>query len=78
MLSPAGVVIKPEGFEFGGNVRKDGAKVKGKQKAFLKFVKHGWEKKWSPFGVMRKSGAWIGKSMIKSYITRRMGDTLNE
>ena len=31
-----------------------------------------WGKKWSPFGVMRKSGKTIGKKLIKGYLTKRM------
>lgn len=42
----------------------------------FKVAQTAWEKKWSAFGIMRKSGSWIGKKLIKSYINRRMAEQL--
>lgn len=69
MLSPVGVPIKQE------NEGIPTAKFKnGKQppKLVRTIAKTVWAKKWSPFGVMRKSGKWIGKKMIKRYTSNRM------
>ena len=71
MLSPAGVVIKPENFSY----KK--AKIKGKQKFVFKIAKRAWKNKWSPFGIMRKSGSLIGKQLIKFYMNRRMRSSLS-
>ena len=41
-------------------------------------IETAWEKKWSVFGIMRKSGSLIGRKMIKSYVKRRMAETFSE
>ena len=69
MLSPVGVSVKPDGFELGKMRSKEG---RGPPPRVLSLVKHAWEKKWSPFGVLRGCGSWIGKKFIKSYVTKRM------
>ncbi|TNV79164.1 hypothetical protein FGO68_gene16455 [Halteria grandinella] len=63
LLSPAGVMKKPDDFD-ASRLRRRGM--------LFKLVTRAWEKKWSPFGLMRKSGSWIGRSLIKSYLNRRM------
>lgn len=73
MLSPAGVCLKPEQFRISGIVRSN----KG-PKFLLKLAVKSWENKWSPFGIMRKSGGWIGNKMIKTYINKRLGDSIKE
>lgn len=61
-----GVCIKPENYDF-NNFR---------QGTFAKLVKTAWKNKWSPFGVLRKSGSVIADSLIKKFISRRMEDSL--
>ncbi len=76
MLSPAGIVDMPPDFDISQMKFKNGRKGPGK---FLKSVATSvWEKKWSPFGVMRKSGKHLGKKIIKSYLNKRMGDLPKE
>lgn len=72
MLSPAGIVDKPEGFDIFN--QKMPSSTKKPPKILKKLVKTVWKKKWSPFGVMRKSGSFIGKKIIKSYLNKRMSD----
>jgi cardiolipin-specific phospholipase len=67
MLSPAGVMTKPANFDEQAERRRG---------IFFKLVTTAWEKKWSPFGILRKSGSWIGRSLIKKYVNRRMGASL--
>ena len=61
-----GVCIKPENYNF-DNYR---------QGTLGKLIKKAWKNKWSPFGVLRKSGSLIGNSLIKKYISRRLVDSL--
>jgi len=75
MLSPAGIVEMPPDFDISKMKFKNGKKPSKMVKAIGESV---WEKKWSPFGVMRKSGKHIGKKIIKSYLNRRMGDLPKE
>lgn len=75
MLSPAGVVYVPADFDISSMKFKNGKKPHKMLKSIGKSV---WEKKWSPFGLMRKSGAFLGKKIIKSYLNRRMGDLPTE
>ena len=71
MLSPAGIVQKPEGFDVFSQKLPSGRKP---PKIFKSLIKTVWTKKWSPFGVMRKSGSFLGKRIIKSYLNKRMSD----
>jgi hypothetical protein len=50
---------------------KDG---RGPPKWLRKIASKAWKNKWSPFGIMRASGSCIGKKMIKSYLSKRMGE----
>jgi len=72
MLSPAGVPAKPDGLDL--TKMEFGPKKKVPSKFSIMLAKKVWAKKWSPFGVMRKSGKFIGKKMIKSYMSKRMAD----
>ena len=71
MLSPAGVVEVEPDFDLSKVQLKKG---KGPPKLLRKLAKTIWKHKWSPFGAMRKSGSWLGKRIIKSYLNRRMAD----
>lgn len=75
MLSPAGVVDVPPDFDITKLKFKNGKKPPKIAKALGTKI---WKQKWSPFGVMRKSGARLGKKIIKSYLNRRMGDLPKE
>ena len=75
MLSPAGVPQKAEGDDMPKVKNKKG---RGPPKWARAVAKKAWKKKWSPFGMMRKGGALIGKKMIKSYLSKRMGDLPKE
>ena len=75
MLSPAGVPYVPPDFDVSQLRFKNGKKPSKLLKSIGKNV---WNKKWSPFGVMRKSGALLGKKIIKSYLNKRMGDLPKE
>jgi hypothetical protein len=72
MLSPVGVGIKPADLDL--TKMKFGPNKKSPSKFGIYMGKKVWEKKWSPFGVMRKSGKVIGKKMIKGYLSKRMSD----
>ena len=74
MLSPAGVVVKPENYVFGVARPRNG---QGPPKFVQNIARLTWKHKWSPFGMMRKSGGLIGKKLIKTYITRRLSGTLS-
>jgi pimeloyl-ACP methyl ester carboxylesterase len=67
MLSPAGVCQKPPTFNIDN--------YKGK---IVSLAKTAWKNKWSPFGILRKSGSLIARKMIKKYLTRRMRDGLTD
>ena len=41
-------------------------------------VETAWEKKWSAFGIMRKSGSLLGRKLINTYLKRRMAGTFTE
>jgi pimeloyl-ACP methyl ester carboxylesterase len=69
LLSPAGVMIKPKDFD-AEKIRRRGM--------FFKIVTKAWEKKWSPFGIMRKTGSWMGRWFIKKYLTRRMNLSIQD
>jgi cardiolipin-specific phospholipase len=69
MLSPAGVVKRPEDFDFANMKFKNGRSPPSWVKSLATSA---WENQWSPFGVMRKSGSLIGKSLIKNYVNKRM------
>jgi pimeloyl-ACP methyl ester carboxylesterase len=73
MLSPVGVCIKPEGFDV-----KKLQKGRGPPTFIRKMFLSAWENKWSPFGLMRKTGSWGGKKMVNYYLNRRIGDALND
>jgi hypothetical protein len=75
MLSPAGIVEKPPGFDVFSQKTPSGRKPNKFAKSLIKKV---WKKKWSPFGVMRKSGAFLGKRIIKGYLNTRMSDLNKE
>lgn len=72
MLSPIGVGVKPENFDL--KDMKFGPDKKSPSKFGVYMGKKIWDKKWSPFGVMRKSGKTIGKKIIKGYMNKRMSD----
>jgi len=74
MLSPAGVVWVPPDFDITQMKFKNGKKP---NKLFKSIATSIWEKKWSPFGVMRTS-KFIGKKIIKSYLKKRMGMLTDE
>jgi cardiolipin-specific phospholipase len=71
MLSPAGVCAKPEDFDVKKMRFKDG---RGPPKFIRKIASSAWSNKWSPFGVMRKSGSLFGSFLIKKYVNGRMGN----
>jgi len=73
MLSPAGVCKKPDGFDF-----KNLKKGQGPPKFIKKMARSAWKNKWSPFGMMRKSGSWGAKKMVNYYLNRRIGDALKD
>ena len=58
MLSPAGVVYIPPDFDIMKKLKTKGNEPSKLAKSFGKKV---WKKKWSPFGLMRKSGSYLGK-----------------
>ena len=72
MLSPVGVPFKPEEVEPRPENRR------GPPKIVRSLVESAWEKKWSVFGMMRKSGSFIGRKLINSYLKRRMAGTFTE
>lgn len=73
MLSPAGVCQKPEGFDLSKI-----PKGQGPPGWVKKIATSAWKNKWSPFGLMRKSGSWVGKKMTNFYISRRLANVLTE
>jgi len=73
MLSPAGVCVKPEGFD-----PKNIQKGRGPPKFIRKMFVSAWENKWSPFGMMRKSGSWGAKKLVNYYLNRRIGEALQD
>ena len=75
MLSPAGVNKKPDDFDFSKMKFKKG---QGPPKWVRSLATTVWDKQWSPFGLMRKSGKLIGKSLIKNYLNKRMGNLPKE
>lgn len=72
MLSPVGVVVKPEDFDPKNFARKG----RGPPKFIRKMAISAWENKWSPFGMMRKTGSWGAKKMVNFYLNRRVGESL--
>ena len=70
MLSPAGVVEVPPDFDITKLKFKNG--MKPPSKMLKSIATKVWDKKWSPFGIMRGSGKYLGKKIIKSYLNRRM------
>lgn len=70
MLSAVGVPFKPENFDL---QKKEFKKGHGPPKFVRKLAGTIWRQKWSPFGVMRKSGGLLGKRIIKGYLSKRMG-----
>lgn len=69
MLSPAGVKKKPDNYDEMKLKRKN-----EKKSLMYKLFETSWEKKWSPFGIMRKSGFQIGSYLTDKFIKRRMGN----
>jgi hypothetical protein len=75
MLSPAGVCVKPEGFD-PKNFKRSG---KGGPPKFIRSLfLSAWENKWSPFGILRKSGSWTAKKLVNNYLNRRIGEALGD
>lgn len=72
MLSPAGVNSKPENFTISDLKLAKGLKTPPDW--IKKLAKKAWDKKWSPFRIMRGTGKFIGKKIIKSYLNKRMAD----
>jgi pimeloyl-ACP methyl ester carboxylesterase len=72
LLSPVGVGIKPADFDM--SKMRMGPNKKGPGKIGVYMGQKVWDNKWSPFGVMRKSGKLLGKKIIKGYLTKRMKD----
>ena len=86
MLSPVGVPEVKDQFvmeeekkildkEQTKELKKKEKKEEGKRppKILRKIAMKAWKKKWSPFGIMRSSGNYFAKKMIKKYMARRMG-----
>ncbi|CDW84782.1 UNKNOWN [Stylonychia lemnae] len=70
MLSAVGVPEKPNDFDI---TKKQFKKGQGPPKWVRGLAGTVWRQKWSPFGVMRKSGSLLGKRIIKGYLGKRMG-----
>ena len=70
MLSPAGAPEKPADFDI--NKMKFGKSEKTPSKLGVYVMTKVWNKKWSPFGVMRTAPKFISKKIIKSFLNRRM------
>ena len=68
LISPVGIPIKPEVLDF-NKAPVNGRKVPKWLRAIgLKI----WEKKISPFSLMRKSGGYLGKKIIKTFLKKRL------
>jgi len=69
MLSPAGVVKRPDENDFRTRRYQNG---RGPPR-FVRYVATKiWANKWSPFGIMRGLGGCAGKKLIKGYMNKRM------
>lgn len=79
MLSPVGVPYKPDpsGLPTQPSEEvKEGAQKprEAPPKFFQKIARKVWDKKISPFSIMRKSGNYIGKKMVSKYLQKRMAN----
>ena len=68
LLSPVGVPLRPSSNTFTENKNH-----RGPPACIRKIATQAWKYKWSPFGLMRKSGGLIGRRLIKGYMQKRMG-----
>ena len=77
MLSPAGISIKPEVFDFYPELEKRLKKQKRKPpprclfNCCLKCVRGLWKCKCSPFGIMRCCGRCCVNGLLKNFVKRR-------
>mmetsp|Transcript_36441 Transcript_36441/g.35298 ORF Transcript_36441/g.35298 Transcript_36441/m.35298 type:complete len:296 (-) Transcript_36441:257-1144(-) len=68
MLSPIGVNLMPEGFKL-----KDYRFQNKKVSSFATYLlKKAYKNKWSPYGILRKSGKTIGNKLVGEYVKKRM------
>lgn len=70
MLSPAGVPRYPLHYDIWEELNNL-PKHQRPEKLALKVGKFIWNRRWSPFGMMRKSGKTCIECTIKNYVNRR-------
>ena len=71
LLSPVGIKSS-ETYDQEQEKLKQNPQYSNKKSFTWKVVEHAWDKQWSPFGVMRKSGSFIGSKLINRYVSFRM------
>ena len=74
LLSPVGVPVKPETSER----LVESKNHKGPPKWVINLANTSWEQQWSPFGIMRKSGSWMGQRLLRWYMKVRMTSLCEE
>lgn len=71
MLSPLGITKMPEDFDFMKEIAKRGKSRRRPPKCLISLSRNIYRKRYSPFGVMRKSGSGCASCLLRGFVKRR-------